>query len=295
MNIGIFTDVDFDTFTVGGYVFNKIPCNIKYGKKFRHLFHNANVSFSGAQENSILYPNGIRGSIYKPQKRKHIEDILLIGSLLNGFNWELYSNKSSRIFPVIPCPYLEDILFSPTVSPSIIEDMFNTTIECIKAQEWQKQFENGFHLRMLKNHANILNEESRFLANFVIWEWLYPHLKNKEGALIDDESGSVVEIFKYIVEKYWGEFNIKNNIYRHIRNQLTHSGKFPINRGYKNELHNPELWMKNLSDVDIGSYISFFNQLTQVMVLKTININADGNIPDFSYRLNNFLKKGRIC
>ncbi len=287
LNTSIFQQIKIESFAVDSYQFVAT-------KKTQHglNFKNSHVEFSGNQKNSIIFKGGVCGNRHNPIKRKFLEDILLIGSLLDGSNWELYSNRKRKGAPLFSNPYLDFIWNNNNANKNMVEKYFQTAIVQISDDSWQTQFENGFHLLMLKNHANITNEESRFLSYFVIWEWLYPHLKNPEGAKVDDESNNFHEIFNYIMKYIWRSYqNIENNIFRHLRNQLTHSGKLPIDRNYKNPKYNPEEWMKNLDHHNITKYISFFERLTQVIVLKTIGINADHII---QFELDNFLQNGDL-
>lgn len=79
-------------------------------------------------------------------------------------------------------------------------------------------------------------------------------------------------------------------IFHVLRNQLAHSGKIPINRHYA------ESWMKELKwdnpdDYGIKDYLSFFDVLTQIIVLKTLDINADVIAP----KLHSFLDTGQLA
>ena len=83
-----------------------------------------------------------------------------------------------------------------------------------------------------------------------------------------------------------------NNFYTCLRNQLAHNGRLPINRNYA------EQWMKDLSIEDNYKYIDFFGHLTQYLVLRTINIDAENrpgfDAHDFKDRLDKFLLTGKI-
>lgn len=162
---------------------------------------------------------------------------------------------------------------------------------------WQRQFNDGFHLRMLANNANIFISESRFLNMVTIWEWLYPHLKNKYGATSDDESRDLTEIFNFVLEKYWPQyfncslFKQSKNIFYVLRNQLAHSGKMPIDRKYAEE------WMKQIPwENGINQYLRFFDHLTQIVVLKTLGIDGENSLKVFNFqeKLELFLKTGKI-
>lgn len=240
------------------------------------------------QNDSIIFKGGrITQKFSESQtgrKRKFIEDILLIISLLIGRNVVLYSRKNFGQFPVIPFKNLKQISSN---SDELRADL-SIALRKIKTYEWQRKFNNGFHLIMLYYHANILHDESRFLANFVIWEWLYAHIYGKE-------SGNLREIISSILHSVWMsdvDQNIynasKHNIFSVLRNQLAHSGRLPINRPYA------KTWMKQLSSEDIRAFFDFFNTLTQVLVMKTINPNCENRIDSFNTSLKHILEYGKL-
>ncbi|HHF7367743.1 TPA: hypothetical protein ACPSKY_002886 [Legionella bozemanae] len=249
----------------------------------------ASIEFEGSQEDSVIYYGGRYGTKYKTRKRKLIEDILIIGSILTGWNWGLTSRRKYNYYPLLPISNLSQLHISET---SEVESHFKSALKRLLDKNWQIQYENGFHLRMLFNQANINHMESRFLSNMIIWEWLYPHEKNPNGATPKDESQDLKEIINYILTKHWpAQYKMQNkNIFHALRNQLAHSGTLPINRSYA------ENWMKQIpwedtNGEDLQSYLKFFNILTQVVVLKTIDINADYLIQP---QLDNYLSKGSL-
>lgn len=248
------------------------------------------VELNGRQDNSIIYKGGLIGDKYTPRKRKIIEDVLLVFSILTGWNVGLTSKRYANFMQ--PHNALQALkLFSK----SEYVDKLKCALRKIKDEKWQQQYENGFHLRMLLNQSNIMHVEGRFLLNVVIWEWLYPHLRNPNGATIEDEEQSLQEIFDYILEYFWPNQYIAQegkSIFLILRNQLAHSGKLPINRDKAEE------WMKLLeyedirSGCDIKSYIEFFGKLTQIIVLKTLEIDSEHLLLP---PLQRYLQTGRIC
>lgn len=288
VNVDIYLEDGQEFFTVDKYkIYPRISHVIK-AKDIRKHKQNAFVEFNGNQDDSILFRGGITGNRKKPRKRKLIDDILILGSLLNGRNWELYSriNYQYPCSPLIPRPGLEDIGLDEKVK---IESYFSIVLEKIRDAAWQKQYENGFHLRMLLNHANIMNLESRFLSHVVIWEWLYLHLTNPNRP---EKKYKLNFILNNVMKSFWPNMAFSgNNIFYVLRNQLAHSGKLPINRSYA------EPWMTQLvfngdyRNPGIRQYLEFFDRLTQVVVLKTLDIN-----PKIirSNELDNFLKNGRL-
>jgi len=249
-NVTFLRDEYFEPFSVDRYTFfsnrslNQEASGVRvYDKKeaWDHRQHkqNAYVKYS-IQEPSILFRGGRVGNRRKSIQRKLLEDLLVLGSLLTSRNWQLYSRRNHPQFPAVSSNHLEHI----SKDSKQCKKYLNTALTKLKDPAWQTQFDSGFHLRMLLNHSNILNTESRFLAMVVIWEWLYPHLKNPKGATPSDESNNLVKIFSFILKQFWpSEFNpilAKSNIFHVLRNQLAHSGKLPINRKYA------EPWMTQI-------------------------------------------------
>lgn len=175
MNVSAYLNDGEEFFDVDRYKIYSTPPSIIKAKDVRRHMQNAYVEFSGEQDSSILFKGGVTGSKDNPRERKLIEDVLLIGSLLGGTNWLLQSRTNYHYpsSPIVSHPYLENIGLQ---GKGEIERYFKTALDKIKNTLWQEQYENGFHLRMLLNHANIINTESRFISNIVIWEWLYLHL-----------------------------------------------------------------------------------------------------------------------
>lgn len=262
----------------------------------------AHVEFVGRQENSILFHGGGVGSKKSPHRRKLIDDVLLLASIVTGRNWELFSRREYPNYPVTNVNHLQCIL--PGSGGQGAGTVISRAVDCIRNGSWQTQFENGFHLIMLKNHANVLNREARFLSLVVIWEWLYAHLKNPSGATVADEIKDLKAIFFKVLNSFWpGRANEKvllsGNIFHVLRNQLAHCGRLPIDRDYA------QLWMTKLhcdfmpfstKGTGIADYMSFFERLTQVVVLKTIGIDAESQLSVWSFedQLDAFLKTGKL-
>ena len=225
-----------------------------------------------------------------------MEDILVLGSLLTARNWQLFSRQDFTQYPVVSRNHLEYI---SKYAEQCRQDL-EKAISKLKDKSWQKQFENGFHLVMLLSSANILNAESRFLSTVVIWEWLYPHLKNPNGATSSDESNKLLKIFSFILKKVWPQdFNSSlesSNIFRVLRNQLAHSGKLPINRNYAADWMKQIKWEYEDTTKGIKNYLNFFDRLTQIVVLKTLGIDGEDRLEVFNFpeNLKSFLKNGEI-
>lgn len=307
-NIKFVVDEYFEPFEVGDYKFfskhpvtaqrNLVTTHRNRARLIRKHSYNSYVEFSGRQQNSILFDNQLIGD----KKLKLLNDILILGSLLTGMNWGLHSLRYEPFYPVVPTKHLDYICHNSNETAQYL----NTALQTILDTFWQVQYENGFHIKMLFNHSNILNAENRFLSYIVIWEWLYPHLINPDGATPDDESYRLDKILNYILKYYWGE-RINANLFTEsykcifyfLRNQFAHSGKLPLNRPQT------EPWMAQLSwHTDyhrpiihgIEDYLKFFGRLTQVVVLKTLGITAEDKLDifNFSEQLEAFLTTGKI-
>lgn len=297
----------FQPFKVVGYTFySQNPQNQPRSRVYtstqalrdnRRHRQNAYVEYAGSQEISILFRGGRVGEGYRnDRERKFLEDLLVLGSVLTPQNWQLFSRRNFPQYPVISRNHLEYI----SKNAEQCKRHLDVAVSKLTDTSWQKQFENGFHLLMLLNHANILNTESRFLSMVVIWEWLYPHFKNPNGATPNDESNNLLKVFSFILKQFWpSQFNAsleRSNIYHVLRNQLAHSGKLPINRKYAESWMTTILWDYQDGTKGIRDYLNFFDHLTQIVVLKTIGIDAEDSLKvfDFPKQLNSFLISGRI-
>ncbi|TNF69557.1 MAG: hypothetical protein EP298_02300 [Gammaproteobacteria bacterium] len=273
------------------YCIHTQPIIFMSSSNFKKHHQTAYIEFEGIQQDSILYLDGNYGTRDKLRKRKLVEDILLIGSILTGYNWGLKSRRNYKCYPLQPISRLKELRME---NQSVIESHFRQLFEKLFDKNWQVQYENGFHLKMLFNHANIPNTEARFLSNMVIWEWLYPHEKNPKGATPKDESNNLKEIINFILNKYWpNNYQAQNNnIFHALRNQIAHSGKLPIDR----QREYVDDWMREIpwddsSGINLQTYLRFFDKLTQVIVLKTLGINAEYLLNN---QLNKFLENGSL-
>jgi len=262
----------------------------------------AHVEFVGRQENSILFHGGGVGSKKSPHRRKLIDDVLLLASIVTGRNWELFSRRKYPNYSVTNANHLECVV--PETGGTKVGKVIEQALACIDQDAWQSRFEKGFHLRMLKNHANILTTEVRFLSLVIIWEWLYAHLKSSAGATVADESKALREVFVEVLEEFWpGQVNrpliSHENVFYVLRNQLAHCGRLPIDRQHAFK------WMKQLhcdfqflsaKGTGVADYLRFFQYLTQVVVLKTLGIDAESKLEAWSFKknLHHFLQTGRL-
>ena len=307
VNLTFVGDKYFKPFKVDGHTFySQNPQNQPRSRVYtstqalrdnRRHRQNAYVEYSGAQGASILFRGGRVGTDCRnSRERKFLEDLLVFGSILTPQNWQLFSRRDFTQYPVISRNHMEYI----SKNAEQCKQHLDIAVSKLKDASWQIQFENGFHFLMLLNHANILNAESRFLSMVVIWEWLYPHLRNPNGATPKDESNNLLEVFFFILKQFWpSQFNIsleRSNIFHVLRNQLAHSGKLPINRSYAKLWMTQILWDYEDTTKGISDYLKFFDRLTQIVVLKTIGIDGEDSLKVFNFpdQLNLFLTTGKI-
>lgn len=303
---------NFPPFTVDGYEFHsQVPANQKMVYIYTPVMavrdnrvnrQNAYVLFSHAQEDSVLYKGGMTGTAARPtQKRKFLEDILVLGSLLTKYNWAFYSRRHTPGYPITATSHLRTI----TRDYRELQNDLTHLIARLKDTTWQQQFGNGFHLKMLLNSGNNYNTESRFLSRVIIWEFLYAKLFGRE-------SENLQKIIKEILEHFWtGHVNnsiflthrvngFSKNIFYVLRNQLAHSGKLPIDRPYAEQWMTQIPWEAPFGSMvrDLKRYLIFFDELTQVIVMKTMDFHPETrnifNAFNFTDNLNSFLSTGRI-
>lgn len=281
----------FKTFTIDRYTFtsNAAPSlSSTYNpiQDWRQIRPTATLTVNGQEILSIIYSGGklidrLEGT---ETDRTFLDDVLLMMSLCLGRNIFPEFIVSSNEWPVIARNHLDQISKSPE---QLVSDL-KIAVGSIKSPIWQDQHVRGFHLRMLYHAANVLNTETRFLAFFVLWEWLYARLTGT------DKETNISKIISYILKHFWPQTNAlifnpeTNNIFQILRNQLAHYGVLPItNRG--------DPWMRNIDKADLlDMYIPFFTRLTQVLVLKTIDLHCERRIYGFKSNLETFLSSGKL-
>ena len=303
---------NFPAFTVDGYEFHSTASQPpRHGinvytpqmtaRSNRVHRQNAYVLF-GTQENSVLYRGGMVGTAINPtHQRKFLEDILVLGSLLTAQNWAFYSRRNTPGYPLAPTNHLRTIA---TDFNDLQQDLTQLATK-LKESDWQQQFDNGFHLKMLLNSANNYHSESRFLSRVIIWEFLHAKLFGRE-------SNNLQEIMQEVLEHFWGAqvdntifvshrvSGFSKNIFYVLRNQLAHSGKLPIDRAYAEQWMTQIPWEAPFGSevIDLKRYLLFFDELTQVIVMKTMDFHPETrnlfNVFNFTDNLNRFLSTGRI-
>lgn len=310
VNIGGMNE-HFQQFTLEGYAFHSLlqPRSASMSiytpemaaRDNRTMRSNAFTTFDGRQERAIIHRNRRRYSSPTNFRRAPLlTDVLLIGSILTASNWAQSSRRyQDNDFPVTPTNHLR------VVSHNGAELVDDTTLIFAKLRDanWCQQYNFGFQIRMLFNTSNIVVVEQRFLANYVIWEYLYARIFGRE-------ENNLHIITKALLELYWPNLvnqqifashrinNLSSNIFYVLRNQLAHNGRLPIDRQYA------EQWMKALPEarqygtVDPGvhEYMEFFQDFTQVLVFKTLGLDIEARLSlwNFQEHLQMFLSTGRL-
>lgn len=307
-NAGFLGYEHFPSFNVEGYQFDSlitatvggsrpyiVPASF-FRRSNRNVRLSASMTFSGRQQDSIIFKGGRRGTRYHSRKRKFSEDILILISLLTGRNWTMQTDRNYSLGGLIPSSTGNPI----STDPIKLVDDISQIIPVIKDSVWQKKFLNGFHLRALYNHANIFSLEGRFLLNCTLWEWLYARIAGVE-------SNSLLKVIKYLLALYFpGKYNPTafdnkgDNVLFCLRNQLAHNGNLPIDRPYAaawvQAIPIDYLITSGIYIPGITDYISFFDRLITVLVFKTIGVDFSMRYEAFGFygKLEKYLSTGKI-
>jgi len=191
-------------------------------------------------------------------------------------------------FPLCSAKHCEIVSRNSTELNAHLE----TAIAQIRESEWQRKYDNGFHVRAFYNASDIFVAEPRFLADVTIWEYLY--YCNNRGMSYDTlRSVSLNTKINYLVKEYLVD-NVSSipekclRIFSDIRHQLSHNGKLPI--------ENPKSPFKHLGWNGCREYLKLFKRLTQVLVLKTMEIDAFDQLRVFDVRshLEELLRIGAV-
>jgi hypothetical protein len=294
-NLNFFHAEDFQPFTVDGYTFYPIPERqpqrrvtntsddiLRYNRRM-HL--NARVSIPARQRDSVFR----RGGKYSRNRRiKFLEDLLMVVSICIGRNVVPKFYERRLEFPLCSAKHCEMVSRNSTELNAHLE----TAIAQIRESEWQRKYDNGFHVRAFYNASDIFVAEPRFLADVTIWEYLY--YCNNRGMSYDTlRRVSLNTKINYLVKEYLVD-NVSSipeerlRIFSDIRHQLSHNGKLPI--------ENPKSPFKHLGWNGCREYLKLFKRLTQVLVLKTMEIDAFDQLRVFDVRshLEELLRVGAI-
>jgi len=303
-NLNFLKAEDFKPFNCMQYEFMPIPekqpmpSSIHHSRDFNSNYRkhsvNAKVKILGRQKNSLLYRSGIINNGTR-RYRKFIDDVLLVISILLGRNVILFTYRDSKTFPLAAGKHCKKVCYNSEE----LKLYLKIAIETITSPEWQSKYENGFHLIMFNNYADIQSIESRFISNIKIWEFLYAqeslsnyttfldHYNHLLSTKLETKLCSLIR--KHIIGmKNLRKENLK--IFVYLRNQLTHYGKLPI------IIPDSPDWIKNLSWDEIEKYLYMFEFLTHVLVLSTINIKALDCYDFFNLKgkLDKIIQNGKI-
>ncbi len=305
VNISLIDSEYFPPFEVDRYVFHSRTAptmrrpltytSAMMRRSVRQNHPNAYVEFDGCQEDSRLFSGActIEAFSYRRiRKLKIIEDLLLLGSILTGMNWALESRRSYSNYPTTGSNKLTCVVDSWRELVELLQK-----ISCkIKNPEWLSRFSDGFHLKVLRNNANIQNMEARFLSHTMLWEFMCARLFGPEERIQS-------KVVPRVINELWpgivcNEALEKLNVFQMLRNQLTHAGRLPIDR------KRAEDWMKEIPVSKFGDdrrsslvdYMDFFGHLTQIAVLKTLDLDVSEKLQafDFPKRFRSFVEGGRI-
>lgn len=294
-NLNFLYAEDFQPFTIDGYTFYPIPERqprrratytsedlLRYNRRM-HL--NARVSIPPRQKDSIFR----RGGKYSRNRRiKLLEDVLMIISICIGRNVVPKFYEKRLEFPLCSAKHCEMVSRSSAELKAHLE----IAIAAIQKREWQTKYDNGFHVRAFYNASDIFVAEPRFLADVTIWEYLY-YCDKKSMSYDTLQSVSLNTKINYLVKEYLVD-NLSSipeerlRIFSDIRNQLSHNGKLPI--------ENPRSPFQHLGWSGCREYLELLKRLTQVLVLKTMAIDAFDRLTVFDVKshLEELLRTGAI-
>ena len=191
-------------------------------------------------------------------------------------------------FPLCSAKHCEIISKNSTE----LKTHLKTAITEIFKSEWQEKYDNGFHVRAFYNASNIFFTEPRFLEDVTIWEYLY-YCNNRSVSYDALTRISLNTKINYLVKKYLVSSvssipEERLRIFSDIRNQLSHSGKLPI--------ENPKSPFQYLDWDECKKYLELFRHLTQVLVFKTIGLDTFDQLRVFDVQscLEELLRTGAI-
>lgn len=272
-NFNFLSAGDFQPFTVEGYTLFPIPERQPQNgilftpenvlKHNRSMTLNAQVSIPERQRNSVFRKGGL---YLRNRKIKFLEDLLNVISICIGRNVVPKSHEKRREFPLCSTKHCEII----SINSTVLEGDLNTAVPEILNLDWQRKYDNGFHVRKFYNSSDIFVSEPRFLADITIWEYLYfcdnrntPYSRLRRVTL-NTKINHLIKTYLLPTVSRIPEDQLR--IFSDLRHQLSHSGKLPI--------QNPSSPHRNLDWAATKKYMVLFRRLTQVLVLKTIGIDA---------------------
>ncbi len=282
-NLNFLFEDEFTPFEIDGYTFSPIPgkqpkkktiySSDYFLKSYRGMKLNAKVSIPSRQKNSIFR----KGGIYpKNRKIKFLDDLLVIISILIGQNVIAKFYEKFLEFPLASGKHCETV----SHNSNELKNHLSVAIPEVLNRDWQKKYENGFHVRVFYNASNIFVEEPRFLADITIWEYLY--YRNHHNLSYDSLRMCTLNtkinflVKEYLLPDIVSLPEVHLRIFSDMRNQLSHSGKLPI--------QNPRSPFVELSWIGCSKYIRLFSRLTQVLVLKTMGIECFEQLKVFNVK-----------
>jgi hypothetical protein len=234
-NLNFLHSEDFQPFDIGYYTFFPIPKKQPQRKlentsedilKYNRSMHlNARVCIPANQGNSIFH----RGGKYlRNRKIKFLEDLLMVISICIGRNVVPAYYKPRLEFPLCSKKHCQMVSKNSTELSGHVE----IAITNISNRAWQKKYDDGFHIKAFYNGSDILVVEPRFLADVTIWEYLY-YCNNKNMTYDELKNVALNSKINYLVKEYMinSSSSIQEEqlrIFSDLRNQLSHSGKLPI-------------------------------------------------------------------
>ena len=157
----------FGDFTINNYKFTKFKKDDP--KSFGDLITHKCVIRKQKEKPSVLY-----------DKKTELDDICLLLSFF--FGYDIYSSDKTN-----QCTYTDCRHFTfNTISDCIIETYsgipyyraFKKILTIIKKDSWLYKYNNGSHLKLLKEALKQQSRESKYMNFFIIWEHLF-YLLNK--------------------------------------------------------------------------------------------------------------------
>ncbi|MCK5594852.1 hypothetical protein KAI19_01590 [bacterium] len=219
---------------------------------------------------------------------KFLEDLLVVISICIGRNVVPKFYEKRLEFPLCSAKHCEIISKNSTE----LKTHLKTAITEIFKNEWQEKYDNGFHIRAFYNASSIFFTEPRFLEDVTIWEYLY-YCNNRSVSYDALTSTSLNTKINYLVKKYLvsSVASIPEEclrIFSDVRNQLSHSGKLPI--------ENPKSPFQHLDWDECKKYLELFRHLTQVLVFKTMGLDTFNQLRVFDVKscLEELLRTGAI-
>jgi hypothetical protein len=282
-NLNFHFEEDFAPFEIHGYAFSPISgkqpkkrmiySSDYFLKSNRNMKLNAKVSIPSRQKNSIFR----KGGVYQNNRKiKLLDDILVIISILIGRNVTPKFYEKLLEFPLCSGKHCEGV----SHNSAELQNHLSIAIPVVLRRGWQDMYENGFHVRMFYNASNIFVAEPRFLADMAIWEYLYYRnhqsltYANLNRRTLNTKINFLVK--EYLLPSLTSLPEERLRIFSDLRNQLSHNGKLPI--------QNPRSPFIGLSWIGCREYLKLFSWLTQVLVLKTLEIDCFDKLSTFNVR-----------